>query len=613
MYRVGRGLADRVERALSAPELAARSYEGMLAVAQRVQVAVGAIGLVAIWWVPDVAPRDKLTVTALLLCVYLPWTIVGQKTSKAQGAVARVANLVMDLLAIGSFALLIPATRVAVMTAYVLMVSFHAYVSGRAGGVLVTSGVLAVGAAAELLAPPSERFDGFTVVMYAAVLFALTLLVDGLASERRSLIRHLSRLNDALQGVSPDPDLRGTLESVSAGARDAVSAGFVVVLLNKDDECPSAVVGSPPETVETGAEDVDDAMTAIKEHPETTPSGLAMLSGEQVTVADIRTDARFSRWTAMADAAGFRAMVAVPLGSPGAPLGTLNAYWPEPNAFDDSDVVLLAAYARQAGLAVGRAVAFTREQAAATQLADTDRIKSEFVARVSHELRTPLTAISGFISTVLLHWDHLDDPSKKDLLERASRNSAELRRMVEQVLAFARSGEVGGRLTVVECQLSSELESLVDHLAPVVGDHHIDLDVHPSVVVRVDREALQHVVTNLLANAAKFSPAGSPITVGARRTNGGTTVEVSVRDRGPGIAVDEQELIFDRFYRGSAVSAKGTGIGLSIVRTFVEQMGGRVTVSSELGEGATFTFTLPAVQDSTTDFHVPGEPAVVHR
>src|SRR5688500_16457993 len=94
---VRRGFGDRVERALSAPELTARSYEGMLAVAQRVQVAVGLTGLVAIWLLGDVPSSRKITVTALLVFVYVPWTIVGQTTSKLRGAFARVATLLMDL------------------------------------------------------------------------------------------------------------------------------------------------------------------------------------------------------------------------------------------------------------------------------------------------------------------------------------------------------------------------------------------------------------------------------------------------------------------------------------------------------------------------------------
>lgn len=548
-------------RELSAPELTARSYEGMLAVAQRVQLAVGVVGLVALWLLPGVPASDKATVTALLLGVYLPWTLIGALTANTPGAAARIANLVADLLAIGVFALVIPDTRTAVMTAYVLMVAFHAYVSGRTAGLLVTVGVLAVGTIAELRAPPSERVEAFTIVMYATVLVALTVMVDGLAGERRRLVRHLSRLHDALQGVSADPHLPGTLESVARGAKEAVGAVSVEVLTEVDQRS-------------------------------TSPAGLAMMTGRAITVADVADDPRFIAWTPPEGQARDGSMVVVPIGAPERPLGTLSAYWSRRGAFDDDDVMLLVAYARQAGLAVARAVAFDREKEAAAQLADTDRTKSEFVARVSHELRTPLTAISGFIATVLLHWENLDDEAKRDLLGRASRNAAELRRMVEQVLAFARSGETEIVLSMVDCELASEVDGIVDQLTPILADHPVEVSIDPAIAVTVDREALHHVLTNLLSNAAKFSPGPSPIHVSARSAGG--EVEVSVRDHGPGVSDDDKARVFDRFYRGSSVSAKGTGIGLSIVRSFVDQLGGRVWVESPPGDGATFRFTLRA-------------------
>ena len=545
---------------LSAPELTARSYDGMLRVAQRVQILVGVVGMLALWLLQGVPATDKLTVAALLVGVYLPWTLLTPRMARIAG---RFVNLVVDLLAIGVFALVIPETRVAVMVAYVLMVGFHAYVSGRSAGLIVVAGVLAVLAVAEALAPRAERLDAFTIVMYAAVLIAFTVMLDGLALERRRLVRHLSRLNDALASLTSEPDLERTLDSAASAAKEAVDASSVTVLLR---------------------EAVKDA--------EDTPTGLAMTTGRVVAVPDLGSDERFSRWADTAKRAGFAAEVAVPLGSPLAPLGALNAYFAEPGAFDDDDVALLVAYARQASLAVARALAFERERDASSRLADADRMKSEFVSRVSHELRTPLTAIGGFISTVLLHWDQLGDEEKRELLTRANWNTTELRRLVEQVLAFAQTGEADSSLTPVAIPLAHELDRLVSNMLPVLGDHQVTVDVHPSVIVHADREALHHVLTNVLSNAAKFSPDGTPITVAARRGDGG--VEVRIHDQGPGIAPEERERIFDRFYRSSAVSAKGTGIGLSIARSFVEQLGGRIWVEPREGPGATFAFTVPA-------------------
>ncbi|HEX4933584.1 MAG TPA: hypothetical protein VFV33_10430, partial [Gemmatimonadaceae bacterium] len=113
---------------LWAPEIAARSYDGMVEVAQRVQIAIGVIGLAALWLLSDVPTRDKLVVTALLAGVYLPWTVL---TPNITRSLPRPVTLTVDLLAIGVFPLVISETRVAVMVAYIIMVGFHAYVSGR--------------------------------------------------------------------------------------------------------------------------------------------------------------------------------------------------------------------------------------------------------------------------------------------------------------------------------------------------------------------------------------------------------------------------------------------------------------------------------------------------
>ena len=579
---------------LSAPEIHARSYDGMVAVAQRVQIGMGAAGLVALWVLGGVPSRDKAAVTALLIFVYVPWVLASPKLASRA---PRLVNLTVDLLAVAVFPLLIPETRVAVMGAYTLMVSFHAYASGRTAALLVTAGILAVTGVSEVVAPAAQRLDAFTLVMYAFALIGLTVMLDGLAAERRSLVAHLTRLNMALGAVTPDPDLKQTLNSVAAAARDAVEAGFVVVLLERDGRMDvSSQVSTRDLSALAADRELQEVLDAVVSDPETTPSGVALSTASAIGVNDVLADARFRPWHPIAERLGIRSVVAVPLTSENGRLGVLTAYWPEPRAFARADVALLDAYAQQAALAVAKAVAFDRERAAVLTLAEADRMKSDFVARVSHELRTPLTAINGFLSTVLLHWDALDDNAKRELLSRASRNTTDLRRMVEQVLAFAQTGDDAVDLTTRPLALRAEIDSLVAHLLPVLGGHTVDLQVDPALIVQADREALHHVLTNLLANAAKFSPGGTTISVAARPV--ASEIEISVSDQGPGIGDDDKARIFERFYRSSEVSAKGTGIGLSIVESFVSRMGGRVWVESTPPNGATFTFTVPAAAEN---------------
>jgi signal transduction histidine kinase len=132
----------------------------------------------------------------------------------------------------------------------------------------------------------------------------------------------------------------------------------------------------------------------------------------------------------------------------------------------------------------------------------------------------------------------------------------------------------------------------VDLAGGPIGVRRTSIDVPADLAVRADKRGFERILVNLLSNAAKYSPEGSPIRVSATTDNGDATV--AVHDEGIGIPVEEQPLVFERFYRGSSVPGKrGTGVGLSIVRRYVELLGGEVSVESQPGRGSRFQFTLP--------------------
>src|SRR5262249_5984443 len=138
------------------------------------------------------------------------------------------------------------------------------------------------------------------------------------------------------------------------------------------------------------------------------------------------------------------------------------------------------------------------------------------------------------------------------------------------------------------------IENVVGELATVLEQHPVQVDVPGSLPhVYADRARVGEVLTQLLENAAKYSPAGTPIRISAVRENG--FVSVSVADRGPGIDPFEQNLIFDKFYRGrrERYAAAGTGMGLAIAKAIVEAHGGKLGVVSQLGSGSVFSCTLP--------------------
>ena len=235
--------------------------------------------------------------------------------------------------------------------------------------------------------------------------------------------------------------------------------------------------------------------------------------------------------------------------------------------------------------------ALEAERAAAEQLRALDALKDEFLSIVSHELRTPLTSIAGFAELILTQ--ELDQSTHRTLLERIRVNAGEMGRMVDQLLAYSRleAGRVDVQL--VEVDVAAAIEDVVANQSGGLTGHEVELDIEPGLTAVADPAALERVLGNLLSNAAKFSRANEAITITAR--NDGEDVVVSVRDRGVGIAPEEQARVFERFYQAAATNrtTKGTGIGLSIAVRYIEILGGRVWVESELGHGSTFFFTLP--------------------
>jgi signal transduction histidine kinase len=247
---------------------------------------------------------------------------------------------------------------------------------------------------------------------------------------------------------------------------------------------------------------------------------------------------------------------------------------------------------RQRELLEQWARASEHEHTVAARLARADQQKSEFLALVSHELRTPLTAVKGFVDTVLLHWARLPEERRRELLARASSNADELGRLVRQLMEFGRTESGPIEIAPDTLDVTTAVDVALLGITPVTADHRMKVDVPDGLAVDADADAFNHVLVNLLTNAVKFSPSASTVSIRARRE--GNEVVVSVTDEGAGIALDEQQRIFDRFYQAqNADHARGTGIGLTIAQRFTAQHGGRIWVESEPGHGATFSFTMP--------------------
>ena len=232
-----------------------------------------------------------------------------------------------------------------------------------------------------------------------------------------------------------------------------------------------------------------------------------------------------------------------------------------------------------------------------TQLEETSRHKSEFLASMSHELRTPLNAIIGFSEVLREEMFGPVNEKQAEYLDDIISSGNHLLSLINDVLDLSKveAGQV--ELEVGPFSLREALERGVVMVREQATEEgvQVELSAGPEVdVVEGDERRIKQVIFNLLSNAVKFTPTGGEVDVSAIRVNG--EVRVSVADTGPGIASGDHERIFEEFQQTDAglERLEGTGLGLALSKRLVELHGGRIWLESELGKGSTFVFTLPA-------------------
>ena len=271
-----------------------------------------------------------------------------------------------------------------------------------------------------------------------------------------------------------------------------------------------------------------------------------------------------------------------------------------------------------------------------------ERMKDEFVSVVSHELRTPLTSIHGSLGMLSSGLLQPDSEQGKRLLQIATDSTERLVRLINDILDIERieSGKV--KMEKESCDIAELITEAVNVMQPLADKAGVTLSVSSlPVQVWADPDRIVQILTNLLSNAIKFSPAGSTVWLSAELESRDRGAEgqgnnyqlltpnllLKVQDRGRGIPADKLSSIFERFQQVDSSDSRkhdGTGLGLAICRSIVQQHGGRIWVDSILGEGSTFSVTLPIVQtkpsfeleNSTSSFPIPqrqvlqvGQPA----
>ncbi len=232
-----------------------------------------------------------------------------------------------------------------------------------------------------------------------------------------------------------------------------------------------------------------------------------------------------------------------------------------------------------------------------TQIRNLETIRKDFVANVSHEIRTPLTAIKGFVET-LIHIDDESEEDKKRFLGIIAKHVGRLDSILEGLLSLARIEQKDDHNGIVleEINIKDVIKTALQIVQTKADTSRTDIEllVNDNIIVKIDPHLIEQALVNLIDNAIKYSPEKTTIRVSADIIN--SEPFISINDNGPGIHEKHLSRIFERFYRVDKARSRklgGTGLGLSIVKHIASAHKGRVTVSSKLGSGSTFTFHFP--------------------
>ena len=287
----------------------------------------------------------------------------------------------------------------------------------------------------------------------------------------------------------------------------------------------------------------------------------------------------------------------VPMVVRGEIVGALHERSANGGGLDDERGELLRGLADQLGLVLESARLRADQAATVQRLRELDEMKSDFVAITSHELRTPLSGIRGFVDMLRRRGSDLTIDQRDEYLSIVLTQTDRLIRLVEDLLVVSRVEAGKLSLEPTEVEVRQLLEHVTNGLGEAAASVRIEEGTEAPVRMVADPNRLIQVLTNLVHNAVKFSPAGA--TVALRwRTSAEGTVSFDVVDPGPGIPDSEVGRIFERFHQreSSLTHTEGFGLGLYISKLLTEAMGGWIDVSSAVGEGSTFTVTLPSAR-----------------
>ena len=433
--------------------------------------------------------------------------------------------------------------------------------------------------------------EGFAA--QAAVVVRNVHLVRALEDRGAELARRVEQmeaLSDVGQTVGSSLVLDEVLSNIVKNAvRFAGCDGGSIMEYLEDERCfsvRSAYASSPALLAR---------LRTIRIELEATLVGRAAREGHPISVPDLSVVDLDPHLRLLYDD-GWRSVMAVPVLRGDRIIGALVVRRRSPGAFTDEAAEFLQTFASQSAIAVYNAQLFRELELKSAELEVMSQHKSDFLASMSHELRTPLNAVIGF-SEVLLERMFGDLNERQDEYLRDILNSGEhLLALLNDILDLSKVEAGRMELDVSTFSVPLAIDNALTLIKERAGRHGIELEsaIDPAVGdINADERKMKQILLNLLSNAVKFTPDRGKISVTAKAIENG--VEVSVADTGIGIAPADCAAVFEEFRQvgqQSDAKAEGTGLGLALARKFVELHGGRIRVTSELGKGSKFTFSL---------------------
>jgi len=301
---------------------------------------------------------------------------------------------------------------------------------------------------------------------------------------------------------------------------------------------------------------------------------------------------------------GFQSYLGLPLVAKDQVVGILSFYSREARGYSDEEINFLRSLAGQAAVAIQNSQLYEQTSRQAIALEKANQVKEDFLSVVSHELRTPLNVISGYATLLQEGVMGEVNAEQSKALDKVAHHAGELLFMINSMMNATKIE--AGALTVERekfllADLLDELKALYDY--PLGKEVSLEWDYPTDLPsLQSDRDKLKHIMQNLINNALKFTDEGT-VNIAARQLSDTAGVEISVTDTGIGISTEALPLVFDRFRQVDSSRTRahgGVGLGLHIVKTFTELLGGTLKATSKVGYGSAFIITLPCNDRETT-------------